>query len=296
MNPVNPIQNPIRRLLARLNVLLGLLFVLKSRLSNDRKRIENALKEESDSYPVIFSGSSLPITDLTDWPAGDWMTFFRSGSFQTAGKEYLNTLDDIISRNAGWTISQGYEAFETFLFNQAAAHLLTCPSLADQESLQKFENKKKHQGTPRTDIEYWQRFVRFRYRGDNNDKILSLLRSFACGIAEGEKNNTRTLDLVAWFEAIGEVRHAVTHADFLIKDDRLASWDQASRQLLFAHFPAGRDDAACGFRVRFDYKKAEVGLRGLAEYAFLIFKCISMTEGYDWQILGQRKAEEEKKS
>lgn len=296
MKAINPIENPVGRLLARLNFLLGLLFVLKNRLLNDRKRIKKALEDKSSTLLPIFSGVSLAVTDLTDFPADGWMTYFRSGSFQTADYEYLETLDDIISRNSGWAVSQGYDAFETFLFDQVAIYLLNCSDKADAALLDKFERKNKHQGKQRTDIEYWERLVRFGYRGINNDKILTLLRSFAEGIATGEKSNTRGLDLVGWFRAVAEVRHAVTHAGFLIKDDRLESWDDASKRLLFHCFPAVRDDGACGFRLRLDYKKAEYGLRGLGEYAFLIFKSISMTEHYDWQILGQRKAEEEKKS
>lgn len=278
----NPIADPIRTLADRLNVFLGLLFVLK----NQKPNMDSALQElvdkinviRSSDDPLIMAYSSLVIRDLTEWPSDGAM--FRFGSFSATPAEYSSALVDIVARNAGWTVSQGYEAFETFLFDQAALYLYIHPDRADPVLRTKFDQKKKGAVTE-TEVGCWKRFVRSKYRGRNSEEILKLLRSFTPDIAQVEQHHPGELDLVGWHRAVSEVRHAVVHSRFIIKQERIATWPEHRRQLLLHFFPATPDEHARGLRLSLDYKSAQKALKTFAEYAFLIFKSLSKFEGYE---------------
>jgi hypothetical protein len=280
----NPLLEPGNELFAKLNVLYGLLFHLESQLNNFRKSLMHQLEKSRFDLSVIAAGSALVIRDLTEWPEDNWACYYPTGSFTTRGEEYLQVTDILLSRESAWAVSQAYEAFETFLKDITAAYLYNHPDRADEDALKKNVSTLKKSGLKPSDIEYWRKFVRLTYR--SGAKTLEYLRKLAPEIDKAEQHNNRAIDMSTWFEVVSKVRHATTHADLLIKSTRTSTFSKTADSLLKQYFPGNLIDV--GYKLELNREAAKMAFNFFAEYAFLVFKCLSMKQGYDWQELLKR--------
>jgi hypothetical protein len=276
---VNPFLESCNELFAKLNVLYGLLFHLENQLNNFRKSLMHQLEKSGLDLSVITAGSALVIRDLTEWPEDNWARYYPTGSFTSQGEKYLQVTDILLSRESAWAVSQAFEAFETFLKDITAVYLYNQPDNADKDALKKNASKLKKSDLKPSDIEYWKKFVRLTYR--NGTKMLEYLRQLVPEIGEAEQHNNRAIDISAWFEVVSEVRHATTHTDLLIKSTRISSFSKTEDGLLRQYFPGNAVDV--GYKLELNRKTAEKALNFFAEYAFLIFKYLSIKQGYNWQ-------------
>lgn len=274
---MNPFDEYLDKLLGHLNMLNGFLGILNNQLTNFRDLYNQYIeKGKLDESRLIF-GSSLAIRDLTEWPTDGWAIYYPSGKFISQGQEYLNIIEPLISRESSWTVSQAYEAFETFLKDITASYLLLPQAEKDpiRTNLSKFRPKK---GLSTENFVYWRDFVQHYYRC--NIEILRLLRVIAPDIKGAEKRNNRAIDLTQWFEVVSEVRHAVIHSSSLIKNDRMCNWTSDKRLLLTNNF--------CGTYERNGYllhtktSNARECLTIFAEYAYTIYKKLSELNNYNW--------------
>ena len=272
----NPVFPPLAELFGRLNFLYGLLRLLSNQLQNFERTLRKKFEGEAGLPKWLLLGSSIPFTDLTGETDEGWLKYRPSGGFLVSGEQYIEAAKIIVRRNSAWTVSQGYEAFETFLLDAAAAFLFANQGEADRKKLHKFVTLARRDGLVPSHRRFWQSFVRRFYRGKDNAKILGLLRSIASDLADAERDNNRGLDLRRWYRAASIVRHAVTHSDRAIEDPSGLSEEST-------WFPCECRD---GKRVlALDPKNAEQSLRTFAEYGFLVFKYLSQVQGYEWDIL-----------
>lgn len=276
---VNPLLEPCNELFAKLNVLYGLLFHLESQLNNFRESLVQQVEKSGSDLSIIAVGSALVIRDLTEWPKDNWTRYYPTGSFTSRGEEYLQVTDILLSRESAWAVSQAYEAFETFLKDITAVYLYNHPDSADEDALKENASKLKKSGLEQSDIEYWKIFVRLTYR--SGAKTLEYLRKLAPEIDGAERHNNRAIDMSAWFEVVSEVRHATTHADLLIKSTRTNSFSKKEDSLLKQYFPGNPVDV--GYKLELNRKTAEMAFNFFSEYTFLVFKYLSIKQGYDWQ-------------
>jgi hypothetical protein len=86
---MNPLNAPVYDLFYHLNYLNGLLFILGNQLSSFEKLFRESISKTSFDISRIFSGASLPIRDLTEWPENRWARYYPSGSFSLEGEEYF---------------------------------------------------------------------------------------------------------------------------------------------------------------------------------------------------------------
>jgi hypothetical protein len=142
-------------------------------------------------------------------------------SVSTSTTGYLDTARALIAREAAWTVSQAYEAFETFLKDIVATYLQANKNQADSERIAKLD--KKLPTLNNTDIAYWKEYVN-SYRGRNSSELFGCLRRLAPTLAMAEQNNNRQLDLILWYQRVSEVRHAATHSAMIIRKNRLKGW------------------------------------------------------------------------
>jgi len=277
----NPIQEPLIQLFHRLNSLYGLLFLLNNQLNAFQEMaIEIDKKNNNQSY--WFSGTSIVISDLTEYPDNRLRRYYRSGGCMFQGKQYLDMIESLIARESAWSIAQGYEAFEAFLFDTAAEYLRLNPTEAEIQQVNRFDIKCSKSILSSANIEDWKEFIRYTYRGEGNRKILKYLRKLAPQLAKVEKQNNRPIDLCEWYTIVGDVRHAATHSNFTIKSQRMCSWTNEHKTNLYNFFPGDTHDN--GYTLKLKEKDVEKGLTTFVEYAFIIFKCLSCIQGYEWQI------------
>ncbi|MDP3014097.1 MAG: hypothetical protein Q8M92_07650 [Candidatus Subteraquimicrobiales bacterium] len=271
----NPIHQPLEEIFKKLNSINGLLHHLENQLGNFRKMFTEGIKKSKFDLSNVFVGSALVISDITEWPEDGWRIHYSTGSFHTRGEEYLALVDVLVQREASWAVSQGYESFETFLYDIVATFLANNVDKADSKKLGKAR-------TPIDTLEDWKQFVRKSYRGKQNKEIFKYFRDLAPDLTKAEKHNNRQVDLSEWYSVVTEVRHAATHSNLVIKSVRITGWPKKRIAILNKFFPGELEGT--GYILHLNRKNAEETLRGFAEYAFIIFKCLSNSVGYDWQI------------
>ena len=284
---MNPLDGPIYDLFYRLNVLNGMLFTIGGQLDSFEKLYRESLSEASFDTSIVFSGTSLVIRDLTEWPASGWAVYYPSGVFSTKGEEYFKLISVLLARESSWTISQSYEAFEKFLKDISATFFRENQGLAETKKVEKFESDKKSGNLAKTDIAYWRGYIDYHYQ--TNAEKLKLLRKICPDIPMGEKKNNRVVDLTEWFTVVKEVRDAATHSDFTIRAYRMKNWSQSKRNMLEKFFSGVSVDQE--YKLNTTSKNAECCLQLFSEYSFQIYKFLSISRGYDWGIL-QKKNEE----
>ena len=99
------------------------MFTLDGQLKNFEKLYRDSISESSFDISMVFSGASLVIRDLTEWPESGWARYYPSGKFSSKGEEYFELIKVLLAREYAWTVSQAYEAFERFLKDISATFL-----------------------------------------------------------------------------------------------------------------------------------------------------------------------------
>jgi len=284
---VNPLNSPVYDLFYRLNALNGTLFTIEGQLNSFEKLYRESLSEASIETSAVFSGASLVIRDLTEWPASGWAVYYPSGVFSSKGEEYFKLISVLLARESSWTISQAYEAFEKFLKDISATLFQENQGLSEAKMVEKFESDKKSNKLTKTDIAFWREYIDYHYQ-TNADK-LKLLRRICPGISTGEKKNNRVIDLMEWFAVVKEVRDAATHSDFTIHARRMKNWPQSKRNMLNEHFSGIFEDQE--YKLNTVSKDARFCLELFSEYSFQIYKFLSISRGYDWNILQKKNGD-----
>lgn len=269
----NPFERPLRSFFDRLNLLNGLDRFLYNQLNIIKKKVSPHQNE-------VFSGSLIPFIDITKNYKTSFPQYYISGQFITRGKKYISTLDKLHSHEAGWCISQSYESFETYLYDSIALCFHKRIITDSKGKKTKFENKYyQNIRNPKTDLSYWSKFVRYRFR---NEELFKEMRNLSRALERAEMNNNRKLNLQKWYVITTEVRHAVTHCNAVIKAKRMNNWDKIKKQLLSKYFT--------GYYKNNDYvlnlskKDVEFNLRIFIEFAYQIFKYLSQVKGYKWEV------------
>ena len=202
-----------------------------------------------------------------------------------ADEKYLALVEALFRRNAAWTVAQGWEAHETFLFDILAVYLQERRGDADAQTLNKYCEKKYLECPVKP--EEWRDFVCWAYRGNDNKKLLGYLRRLAPHLKEGETRLPVHRPSGSWYRALAKVRHAVTHSGLRILPDQVRRMGQEALNALARFFPGAETDK--GYELRMGAQEANRVLTTLAEHAFLVFKGLSLKAGYDWKVLGKSR-------
>ena len=273
----NPLLATFNELLERLTLLHGLVFSLSVQLKASGNFYKRWLEEtQHDSAMPIF-GSRLVVFDTSE-PRDEKgaQRLVPSGRFIVT-QEKLDDLIEELSQNWGaWSLSQGYETFETFLFDIVAAFLNENGGDADPNQLRRF--RKRIQSNTFTPND-WRRFTRHAYRGKNNRKILKVLRQLSRTLRKTEQQHNREIDYSCWLESMAIARHAATHSQGVVPQESLTPQVRA----FLEHWLRG-DTTDKGFHLKIRIKDAQETLTLLAEYAFLVFKSLSLDHNYECKL------------
>jgi len=284
---MNPLNTSVYDLFYHLNTLNGLLFTLEGQLTNFEKLYRESIPEASFDISMIFSAASLVIRDLTEWPESGWAKYYPSGAFSSKGEEYFKLIRVLLARESAWTVSQAYEAFETFLKDFSATLILENQGLSETKKVEKFESDKKSNNLTKSDVAFWREYVDYHYK--TNKEKLKLLRKISPDISKGETGNNRVIDLAEWFAVVEEIRHSATHSNFIIHANRMKNWSKTKREILKGYFSGINTDQ--GYKLDITIKDATFCLELFSEYSFQVYKFLSISRGYDWNILQKKKGE-----
>jgi hypothetical protein len=280
-NMSNPLQESITRLFERLSILNGLLHHLEHQLRNQEKLIRESYKKHNLDIEMLFGGARLAIMDISIPLSDGYVKWNLLKAFSARGEEFLNTSRDIVARESLRALSQAYEAFETFLYDMLGLYFDIHNNKVDTNKLNTYKTKKNitHELNGFQD---WRAFAKFAYQ-QNNDAI-KYIRKISPDISDVEKKNSRKVNVNEWFSVITEIRHSVTHSEMRLSKSKFNSWSKSKKEIL------GKivvyEEESDGYKMRTTRKNAEYNMELLAEYAFILFKylSISINEGYDWDI------------
>ncbi|HDK25821.1 MAG TPA: hypothetical protein ENG48_01860 [Candidatus Atribacteria bacterium] len=282
MKAINNLLFPtIRELFENLNLLRGLLFVLEKRLDNYRKQVA----DNNVDLSCLLAGSSLVIRKLTEFPSDGSKNYYATGKFIAKGQKYLETLDQLIKRESAWTVSQGYERFESFLFDIFAMFL------SNNKKFAKVEEKKKNikdwkirlnLDKSQLNNEEWRLVLKRCYR--NNIDILKNIRKWVPNLKNAIENNNRNINLFSWYFVITKVRDATTHSNLIIKNEILQKilQSQERKAILEECFPG--EQLSIGYKINLSKEKTELNLQIIGEFALEIFNNLSIKANYDYGI------------
>lgn len=277
MNPLGP---ALENLFERLNFYNFLIAYIGKRLSNLKDDIERRAGEsEKIDVEDPMHGTSLIITDLSGPTDDGWLYQYSTGNFDVEGEDYLQMLDEFVGREAERVVAQGYEAFETYLYDVTARF---CDAKSEQSLVNHF--RKNLPKALERDLEAWRKAVRGVYRRKPNSNLIDLIRNLGQDLDDAEVHtNNRGLDLVRWYQITGEARHAVTHSEGVISNKVIEGLDLKEIRVLKKNYPGSKTDE--GYVLHLDVDSAQEALRTFAEYGYAIFKALSEERGYDWVYL-----------
>lgn len=275
----NPYYGPLNTAFTRLVFVNGAFQQLAGYWNLNRTEIERNISRHRRSSAGPASGAALVIRDLTEWPPDGWARHFSVGAHQRRGRRFLSALDEIVSANAAWAVSQSFEAFERFLRDSAAIYLKRQSTTASLPAWAPPNARASIRPSSRRLVGY-RVFVRQVYGGA--DDLLKRFRKSVPALAASERRNNRAVDLQVWFRVASEVRHAVVHSSSTLTPRQLAKLGAPERSLLRDAFPG----TACaeGYRLRLSRQAGGDAVDRFAEYALLIFKELSQQESLDWNV------------
>jgi hypothetical protein len=256
---------------ARLDELHFFHNLLKQHITTARRDYEKWLSQTDNAHDILVSGVRLAVSDLTGEPHNGWPVFYPTAGIHARGKEYPMALDLVLERSSAWSVALGFEAFETFLKMEILRAIDQFSGKCKCAHVQRlFARAKKETAS-------WQDVVGKRSSKD----LMNLLRAVAPLLPKVESHNNRKIDLSVWLAVLTEVRHAITHSDFAIKNERIAKWPHEKTTLLAEAFPGNSNSK--GYALHLSSKDAEDAITLLAEYGFAIFKALSCSFGQDWR-------------
>lgn len=275
---MNPLNTELFKLYEKLNLLHFLIHFLDKRMETSIDKVNQQIeKTKGDDWILPFHGTSLVITDLTGPTDNGWLLFGRTGHVKVQGEEFIEKLKWIAQREGALAIANAYEAFETYLYDMAAAYGFKINASRLHNTL-----KLSQSVTELTSLEKWKEAVRYKYRRGKNKILINKLRKLGDGLelAEDKTTNNRSLNMISWFKVVEQVRHAVTHSDFVIEQAVLSSFQPEEKSILSQQFPGIETNT--GYLIEMDKRSSALEIKLFAEYAHAIYKSLSIQSDLEW--------------
>ncbi|MGV8994033.1 MAG: hypothetical protein ACOH1O_08020 [Flavobacterium sp.] len=224
------------------------------------------IKKYSETYAEFFSDSALV---LRDWSSDDTSKLIQpsfSDTLKSTSKEnYKGQMTSVLSREFCLMYSQSYEALERFLkdcvFYKLSGDIYYSAVISklyiDGEEITR-ENMKGGGAL----------YYAIKKIGNKTLQKLSA------------KNNSN-IKFKELFEIISNVRHSVTHSNSIILKSKINKSEYHFQifDLLFSHLVIDEKN----IKIQLDFEKFEKLIKIMNEFAFQIFKAISIEEKLDWE-------------
>ncbi len=278
MNTINnPLWPSLKNLSKQLNLLNGLIGHLDAQLGSSRERIAKVLVEKNLDSSILYSGSRLAITDLNVSGGGYYFFGPKEYMFKAEGEDYYQMIDALIRREAAWTVAHGYESFSTFVNEITASYLAVHNDKVDRKKIKRLDKYNQRVPKPQpTEFSYWMGYAKFLGCKD----VLALLRRIDSSqeTTKIENHNSRKIKLVEWINAAYLVRNATIHEYAVIPIGEIDKWPKKTLDMLASCFPGIQKEN--GYILELNVKHAQNAIQLFAEYAYIIFRSLSLLEGY----------------
>ena len=272
----NYLTESILRVFERLEYYKGYIF----HLENDIKKYTQSLIDNLDKNKTNFlKGSRLIISDFTGESDNGWEINFPlpTSGYIVTSDNYLEKNNQLIQVISSTLVAQSYEALETFFKEILISYFKNNNQIA-------FETIGKANCIWNMNNVDWYNTVRKLKQGINNRKLLKIFRILSPEFRKAEITNLKNIDLEKWFDIISIVRHAIIHSESILKNDEFNKIDENGRKILEKFFEVENQDGG-NKKIIITGKHASNVIEFMCEYAFQVFKWLSISVNLDWRIL-----------
>lgn len=266
---MNPLKKEVNDFLKKIALYESLHYQTKVHLSKRIQEIKKILELKPRYEPYI--GTSLTIGDITGETDNGWKYNYPT-DFQTEieGEQMVESIEKLISQNGMTYLANCYEILESFLFNIIGEFLNNYTSY---NKLLKDKNE---------NLKDKKEFLRKYYRSKNNKDLLKLLRKISSEFENSEQNNNTGMNLNDWFYVITNIRHSIVHSLHII-DVKKLNFNKHQKEILNHNFSSEKFEDFQKLNMTYKESKKQINL--IAEFGFMIFKSLSITENENWKIL-----------
>ena len=224
--------------------------------------IEKYTKTDS----IYNSNSSLILSDWTGKTANGWVLPFHSGLFKSTSKEnYKSEMINILSREFCLIYCQSYESLVK-LFKDCVFHKASKDSNFEKEikKVFKIEGELNRENIKGGDLLY---------------KVIKMMGKKT--LQKLSKENNTNIKFGELLKILSEVRHSITHSKSVISKSEIniTKYHTQIFELLFNYSEINNQQ----IKIELDFKKFDYLIKKLTEFAFQIFKAISIEENLTWK-------------
>jgi hypothetical protein len=267
---------PILELFERLTALNGLVAILDNQLDNFKDSFRQLLEQSGIDPSLAFAGFALGIRNLVESSNQIYSPYFPVGTFIRQGDDYYSEADEVVERWNALSVAQSYEAFETYLRDQASTHYWIFRPSIPRHSL-------KYVPIMYDQLGAWKAL--FRENRWNTFSILNLFRAEAPELATVESSNNLGIDLKKWLSILASLRHGITHSDFKVPSHQFRFPHETITNLLSRYFPGVWEDNC--YCLSFQRKHAQEAIEIIASYANLVYKSLADTVDIQVDVIQQ---------
>lgn len=219
----------------------------------------------SESGAIYSSNSALILSDWTGKTDNGWELPFYSGIVRETLKEnYKNEIINVLSREFCLMYSQSFEALEKY-FKDCVYHKSKVDLKFEEEvkKIYKIEGQIK-----RTDLK-------------GGDKLYKLIKKIGKKtLLNLSKENNINIKFGELLTVLTETRHSIVHSKSVIEKSKIntTTYHFQIFKFLFEHSDVSNEQ----IKIELDFKKFEHLIKRLSEFAFQIFKAISLEEKLNW--------------
>ncbi|MBC6605275.1 hypothetical protein H8B13_00435 [Hymenobacter sp. BT188] len=223
----------------------------------------------------ILSASSLVIGDLTGPDDNGWKLYYHTGKNYVARlNSYEIELKNYEEREANYSVIQAYESFTTYFKDMLAVYFYLSKvntdllkSISINASSQEYKNA-----------------IRENNFGRANKELFKEARNISDNFKNGEVINGSGLNLFDWYQSLSVVRDAIVHSQGMVKLKYFEKLTDNQKKILHRYF-CDKNCADDLINVNLKVDSANMILERLAEFAFFIFKSLSIEVGKEWRVM-----------
>lgn len=232
------------------------------------QRFTTVLKKDAETYSKDeASFHSIAVLFISDWSGqtvNGWELPFPTGSIREIEKHnYHLEVEKIITRECCLIYSQSFECLEKNFKDSVFT---------------KAKHKDHIEDAIKKSLRPGQKLTRKTVPG--GDSLFKLIKlSGGNTFIELSKKSNINLEFGTLWSILSEVRHSITHSRSMIEKSKINHSNYHIFKSLFRHSEIDEDS----FQIEIDYKNLEQLIKTISEFAFQIFKILSLEENYEWQ-------------
>lgn len=276
---MNYLEEPLKSLFRNIEYSQGYL----NHLYNDLNKYEEIITQQINEKKKFLKGTRLVISDLTGETDNNWEInyYVQTEGYFVDSENYKLRNQEIYNVVALNLIAQSYETIERFLKEILKEYFKNNEQIA-AETIGRVNFILNRRNVD------WNSTINKLDQGVNNKGLLKIIRTLSNDFAGIEINNLENVNLVEWLEMISIVRHSIVHSSSIIKNNQMNKLTGQMKNYLERYFEIQEGESGSLILRTIPTKQTKL-FKFICEYAFQIFKSLSISLDLEWKVLFNMK-------